>query len=177
MKRLRGPRGTKAHLGIMREDIDETIYIDVIRDKIPLNSVDAAFMEAEDLAQNMKDEYGFISLDGTKSIKSIHSTMSKEVQKLLQLPSENGTHTLTIKVYAADGTEFRNAEALETMKGMPKDFKKVVRVMATSNIESLLTAFERNYELFVSKALDFFHRTAIVVLFLYVHSAKQKPVS
>ena len=44
MKRLRGPRGTKAHLGIMREGIDETIYIDVIRDKIPLNSVDAAFM-------------------------------------------------------------------------------------------------------------------------------------
>ena len=44
MKRLRGPRGTKAHLGIVREGIDETIYIDVIRDKIPLNSVDAAFM-------------------------------------------------------------------------------------------------------------------------------------
>ena len=44
MKRLRGPRGTKAHLGIMRDGIDETIYIDVIRDKIPLNSVDAAFM-------------------------------------------------------------------------------------------------------------------------------------
>ena len=32
-------------------------------------------------------------------------TSGKEVQKLLQLPSENGTHTLTIKVYAADGTE------------------------------------------------------------------------
>lgn len=44
MKRLRGPRGTKAHLGIMRDGIGETVYIDVIRDKIPLNSVDAAFM-------------------------------------------------------------------------------------------------------------------------------------
>lgn len=44
MKKLRGPRGTKAHLGIIREGIDETIYIDVVRDKIPLNSVDAAFM-------------------------------------------------------------------------------------------------------------------------------------
>lgn len=44
MKRLRGPRGTKAHLGIMRDGIGDTIYIDVIRDKIPLNSVDAAFM-------------------------------------------------------------------------------------------------------------------------------------
>lgn len=44
MKRLRGPRGTKAHLGILRDEIDEIIFIDVVRDKIPLNSVDAAFM-------------------------------------------------------------------------------------------------------------------------------------
>ncbi len=44
MKRLRGPRGTTAHLGILRYGIDDTIYIDVVRDKIPLNSVDAAFM-------------------------------------------------------------------------------------------------------------------------------------
>ncbi len=44
MKRLRGPRGTTAHLGILRDGIDDTIYIDVVRDKIPLNSVDAAFM-------------------------------------------------------------------------------------------------------------------------------------
>lgn len=33
--------------------------------------------------QNMKNEYGFINIDGTKSIKSIHATMNKEVQKLL----------------------------------------------------------------------------------------------
>ena len=44
MKRLRGPRGTTAHLGILRDGIEDTIYIDVVRDKIPLNSVDAAFM-------------------------------------------------------------------------------------------------------------------------------------
>ena len=44
MKRLRGPRGTTAHLGILRDGIEDIIYIDVVRDKIPLNSVDAAFM-------------------------------------------------------------------------------------------------------------------------------------
>lgn len=47
--------------------------------------------------------------------------------------------------FVFEGT-LRNAEALETMKNMPKEYKKVVRVMAVSNIESLLTAFERNYE-------------------------------
>ncbi len=44
MKRLRGPRGTKVTLGIMREGIPETLHIQVVRDKIPIKSVDAAFM-------------------------------------------------------------------------------------------------------------------------------------
>ena len=44
MKRLRGPRGTVARLGILRDGIDDTLRIDVVRDKIPLNSVDAAIM-------------------------------------------------------------------------------------------------------------------------------------
>lgn len=32
-------------------------------------------------------------------------TTGKEVQKLLQIPSENGIHTLTVKAYAEDGTK------------------------------------------------------------------------
>jgi len=32
---------------------------------------------------NMKSEYNFISIDGTKSIKTIHNIMNKEVQKVL----------------------------------------------------------------------------------------------
>lgn len=42
-----------------------------------------------------------------------------------------------------EGT-MRNIEVLETMKNMPKCFTKIVRVIATSPQESLLTAFERN---------------------------------
>ena len=44
MRHLRGPRGSIAHLGIKREGIKELLYFDVQRDKIPVNSVDAAFM-------------------------------------------------------------------------------------------------------------------------------------
>lgn len=44
-----------------------------------------------------------------------------------------------------EGT-LKNTEAFETMKQMPTNYKKIVRVMATSAIESLLTAFERNYQ-------------------------------
>lgn len=44
MHRLRGPKGTIAHLGVVRRGIKDTLYFDVKRDKIPVNSVDAAYM-------------------------------------------------------------------------------------------------------------------------------------
>ena len=44
-----------------------------------------------------------------------------------------------------EGT-MKNTEILETMRKMPKNYNKIVRVMATSSKESLLTAFERNEE-------------------------------
>ena len=46
--------------------------------------------------------------------------------------------------FVFEGT-MKNTRILdETMKNMPDCFTKIVRVMATSNLESLLTAFERN---------------------------------
>lgn len=44
-----------------------------------------------------------------------------------------------------EGT-LRNTEPLETLKKMPDSYKKYIRIMATSARESLLTAFERNYQ-------------------------------
>jgi len=44
MRRLRGPKGSIAHLGVLRSGIKDTLKFDVERDKIPVNSVDAAYM-------------------------------------------------------------------------------------------------------------------------------------
>lgn len=44
MKRLRGPKGTKVDLGIDRRGVKDLIHFTVTRDKIPVNTVDAAFM-------------------------------------------------------------------------------------------------------------------------------------
>ena len=44
MKRLRGPKGTKVNLGINRRGVKDLIQFTVTRDKIPVNTVDAAFM-------------------------------------------------------------------------------------------------------------------------------------
>ncbi len=44
MKRLRGPKGTKVELGIIRQGISDRLTFTVTRDKIPVKSVDAAYM-------------------------------------------------------------------------------------------------------------------------------------
>ena len=47
VKQLRGPRGTKVKLGIERQHIDELVQVEVVRDAIPIHSIEAAFEIAE----------------------------------------------------------------------------------------------------------------------------------
>lgn len=44
MKRLRGPKDTKVRLGIVRQGIKDLLKFTVVRDKIPVKSVDATYM-------------------------------------------------------------------------------------------------------------------------------------
>ena len=44
MRRLRGPKGTVAHLKVVRSGIRDTLLFDVTRDKIPVYSIDATYM-------------------------------------------------------------------------------------------------------------------------------------
>ena len=54
-KHLRGEKGTKVLLGIKRGNSNELIDFEVVRDKIPLNSIDASFM--------LDKKIGYIKLD------------------------------------------------------------------------------------------------------------------
>lgn len=44
MRRLRGPKGTIARLKVVRHGISDTLRFDVVRDKIPVFSIDATYM-------------------------------------------------------------------------------------------------------------------------------------
>ena len=46
-KKLRGPRGTKVKVGILRKGVKGVATYEIIRDKIPIYSIDAAYMAAE----------------------------------------------------------------------------------------------------------------------------------
>jgi len=70
-KHLRGKKGTKVMLSIKRGDDPELIEFEVIRDKIPLNSIDACFMLTKDI--------GYIKLDrfAQKSAEEFAESMAK----------------------------------------------------------------------------------------------------
>ncbi len=54
VKMLKGPRGTKVHLEVKRDNLDELLPFDIVRDKIPVKSVDVAFM--------LSDSLGYVKL-------------------------------------------------------------------------------------------------------------------
>lgn len=44
VKRLRGPRGTEVRLALLRQGISDLVDVTVVRDAIPINSIESAFM-------------------------------------------------------------------------------------------------------------------------------------
>lgn len=62
MKRLRGPKGTEVKIGVKRQGLDELVYFNVIRDKIPVNTVDAAYMAADGVGYIKVSSFGLTTL-------------------------------------------------------------------------------------------------------------------
>lgn len=75
MKRLRGPRGTKVKLGIVRRGVRDELYFTVKRDKIPVNSVDAVYM--------IRPQVGYIRIGsfGATTYKEFMSGVDKLKKK------------------------------------------------------------------------------------------------
>lgn len=74
MMRLRGPKGTVANLDVVRRGANGVLHFKVVRDKIPVNTVDAAYM--------VTPTAGYIHLDsfGATSGEEVHNKIA-ELQK------------------------------------------------------------------------------------------------
>ena len=89
MKRLRGPKGTKVDLGINRRGVNELLHFIVTRDKIPVNTVDAAYM--------IRPGIGYIKISsfGATTIEEFESKLSElrgkgATQLILDLQGNGG---------------------------------------------------------------------------------------
>lgn len=63
MKRLRGPKGTKVNLGINRRGVKELLHFTVVRDKIPVNTVDAAYLIRPGIGYIKVSSFGATTVD------------------------------------------------------------------------------------------------------------------
>lgn len=80
MKKLKGPKGTKVTVGIERGGVEEILYYNIIRDKIPIYSVDASYMVtpsigyvkvsrfAQTTAEEMRKAISELKADGMKDL-------------------------------------------------------------------------------------------------------------
>ena len=75
MKRLRGPRGTKVRLGVVRRGVKEMLHFTVQRDKIPVKSIDAVYM--------IRPEVGYIRIGNFGA--TTHAEFMEGIEKLQQL--------------------------------------------------------------------------------------------
>ena len=104
MKRLRGPKGTKAVLGVVRQGIGETLTFTVVRDKIPVHSIDATYMIRPGVGYIRIGNFSATThqefLDGLRQLKA------QGMQHLILDLQENGGGYLKAAVDIAD--EFLN---------------------------------------------------------------------
>lgn len=72
VERLRGRRGTKVKVGLERGNVEGLVEVEIVRDKIPIFSIDAAFM--------LRPEVGYIRL--TSFARTTHAEFLQAVAKL-----------------------------------------------------------------------------------------------
>ena len=105
VRRLRGPKGTKVRLKVVRPGIIDTLAFTIKRDKIPLNTVDATYM--------LRPGVGYIRIGsfGATTADEVHDGLKKlldqGMQSLVLDLQENGGGYLHAAVEVAN--EFLNA--------------------------------------------------------------------
>ena len=72
VKRLRGPRGTEVKLSLERRGIEDLVDVTVVRDAIPIKSIESAFMVTPDIA--------FIRL--SQFARTSHTELMEALQRL-----------------------------------------------------------------------------------------------
>lgn len=100
MKRLRGPRGTKVKLGIVRRSVRDMLYFTVTRDKIPVKSITASYM--------IRPTIGFIRIDNfgatthQELIEAMNNLKGQGMKDLILDLQDNGGGYLQAAVQIAN---------------------------------------------------------------------------
>jgi carboxyl-terminal processing protease len=81
MNHLRGKKGSAVEVGIYRQGKKDLLDFTIIRDKIPLNSIDATFMATDDIGYIRLNRFSKTSLE--EFITSVSNLRSEGMDKLI----------------------------------------------------------------------------------------------
>ena len=108
MSRLRGKKGTKVKVGIIRRGIKGVLYFTVVRDKIPLKTIDASYMIRPTVGYIRIGSFGANTYE--EFMQCIASLKEKGMQHLILDLQDNGGGYLQSAVKIAN--EFLQANDL-----------------------------------------------------------------
>ena len=100
MKRLRGPRGTKVKLGIVRRGVPETLFFTVTRDKIPIYSLDASYIIRPGIGYIRINNFGATTYD--EFCEAMAKLKAQGMRDLIIDLQENGGGYLQAAVQVVD---------------------------------------------------------------------------
>ncbi|MBQ8047807.1 MAG: S41 family peptidase [Prevotella sp.] len=100
MKRLRGKKGTKVRLEVVRRGIEEKLLFKVTRDKIPVTTVDASYMIRPGIGYIRIGSFGATTHD--EFMKGADSLRSQGMRDLIIDLQENGGGYLQAAAQLAD---------------------------------------------------------------------------
>ena len=104
MKRLRGPKNTKVKLGVVRQGIRDRLTFTVVRDKIPVKSIDATYMLRPGIGYIRIGNFG--ATTHAEFMSSLKQLKEEGMEHLVLDLQENGGGYLQAAVNIAD--EFLN---------------------------------------------------------------------
>jgi carboxyl-terminal processing protease len=100
VKRLKGPRGTKVKVGIGRRGVAKILDFEIIRDRIPLYSVDIAYMVKPGIGYIKISQFAKTTYD--EFVEAVKDLQSKGMQKIILDLRGNGGGYMDMATRIAD---------------------------------------------------------------------------
>jgi len=137
--RLLGEKGTKVKVGVVRKGVNEILHFTIVRDKIPIYSVDAAYLVDNEIAYIKINRFALTTVDEFK--EKITSLKEQGANSIILDLRGNGGGYLDQAIELADqflekdklivytkGLKVPKMESLSTSDGICKEGKVVILI-------------------------------------------------
>ena len=151
MKRLRGKKGTTVNIKVLRSNVSELIDFKIVRDKIPIHSLEASYMIDKETGYIRLNRFAATSHD--EFVTAFKALQSKGMKNLIFDLQDNGGGYLNAAIdivneflsnnktiVYTEGARQRRDDAKATSKGLFESGKLVVLINETSASASEIVA-------------------------------------